>query len=69
MSEIEGSRLWGNAQNDAREDPSRGVAQAEVGHERDEPRLRVQGTEWIKAHAEQRSGDVAFAWTTPFPNP
>ena len=69
VGEVKGACLRRNAEHHARKDPSGGVAQAEVGHEGDQSRLCVQWTEWIKAHAQQRSRDGTFAWATPFPNP
>ena len=41
VGEVEGSRIWGDPEHHARKDPSRGVAQPEVGHEGDQSRLRV----------------------------
>ena len=61
VCEVKGSRLRGDPQHHARKDPSRWVAQAEVGGEGDQPRLCVQWTEWVEVHVLQRSGDAAFA--------
>jgi len=66
MGEVEGSRIWGDSEHHAREDPSGGVAQAEVGHEGDQSRLCMQWTERIKTHTEQRSGgESTVRWDPP----